>query len=197
MYILRYLTYSKLERLDFLERLVYNGKVRGENPMSVNNEKEFHEIIKDILKIDKFDCLQNELHHGISRYHHCLRVAKGTYVITKKMHMDYERATRAALLHDFFTDEDTALYDVKEKFKIHPDIALKNASKYFLLDPKQANIIASHMFPVCKVKPKYKEAWITSFVDKGVAFYEIYRFKVSLVMGIWILFLFNMLSIQK
>ena len=98
--------------------------------MSVKKEKEFQLIINDILNNNNFSDLQYELHHGISRYHHCLRVAKGTYVITKKMHMDYERATRAALLHDFFTDEDTALYDVKEKFKIHPDIALKNASKF-------------------------------------------------------------------
>ncbi len=165
--------------------------------MSIKKRDEFNHIISDILKIDKFSSLENELHHGISRYHHCIRVAKGTYLITKKMHMDYERATRAALLHDFFTDDDTKAYDVKETFKKHPDIALINAKKYFELDAKQENIIASHMFPVCNVKPHCKEAWITSCVDKVVALYEMYRFKASLVMGAWILFIFNMITIQK
>ena len=165
--------------------------------MSVKKEKEFQLIINDILNNNNFSDLQYELHHGISRYHHCLRVAKGTYLITKKLNMDYERATRAALLHDFFKDVDTVNYSAKETFKIHPDIALENAKKYFDLDYKQENIIASHMFPVCKTLPKFKEAWITSFVDKGVALYEMYRFKASLVMGVWILFIFNIISIQR
>ena len=165
--------------------------------MNTNKENEFLNIINDIINNNNFSDLQNELHHGISRYNHCLRVAKGTYYITKKLNMDYERATRAALLHDFFKDTDTMLYNAKETFKIHPDIALVNAKKYFDLDYKQENIIASHMFPVCKTMPKYKEAWITSFVDKGVALYEMYRYKASLVMGIWIIFIFNIISIQR
>lgn len=165
--------------------------------MGIKKEKEFQLIINDILNNNKFNDLQSELHHGISRYQHCLRVAKGTYVITKKLNMDYERATRAALLHDFYQDADTTKYTTKETFKIHPDIALVNAQKYFDLDYKQENIIASHMFPVCKTLPKCKEAWITSMVDKGVAIYEMYRFKASLVMGIWILFIFNIISIQR
>ena len=165
--------------------------------MSIKKDNEFQNIVSDILSNNNFSDLQYELHHGISRYSHCLRVAKGTYILTKKLNMDYERATRAALLHDFFKDTDTINYTTKETFKVHPDIALENAKKYFDLDYKQENIIASHMFPVCKTMPKYKEAWITSFVDKGVALYEMYRFKASLVMGIWIIFIFNIISIQR
>lgn len=165
--------------------------------MSLKNKNEFNNIIEDILKKEEFSQLKNELHHGVSRYNHCLRVAKGTYVVSKKFHLDYERATRGALLHDFFTDEDTKNYSAKETFKIHPNIALENAKNYFDIDYKQENIIASHMFPVCKVRPKYIESWITSCVDKGVAIYEMYRFKASLVMGAWILFIFNVISIQK
>ncbi len=165
--------------------------------MSIKKANEFQNITNDILNNRIFNDLKDELHHGISRYQHCLRVAKGTYYITKKLNMDYERATRAALLHDFYKDTDTINYTTKETFKIHPDIALENAKKYFDLDYKQENIIASHMFPVCKTMPKYQEAWITSIVDKGVAIYEMYRFKASLVMGIWILFIFNIISIQR
>lgn len=165
--------------------------------MSLKKTYEFEAITKDILNHEKFCSLKEELHHGISRYHHCVRVAKCTYFITKKLNLDYERATRAALLHDFFSSTDVEDLTSCKAFTVHPEIALKNARQYFDLDLKQENIISSHMFPACKAKPKCLEAWVTSCADKGVAFYEIYRFKLSLVMGVWILFLFNMISIQK
>ncbi len=165
--------------------------------MSLTKTSEFNEIINDIINKQEFEALKDELHHGVSRYHHCLRVAKGTYLLTKKFNLDYERATRAALLHDFFTNEDTKEYKAVTTLKIHPDVAVINAKKYFDIDKMQENVIASHMFPICKVKPKYKEAWITSCVDKAVAAYEMYRFKASLVMGVWLIFIFNLIFIQK
>lgn len=165
--------------------------------MSLTKTYEFNEIINDIINTNEFQELQHELHHGISRYHHCVRVAKGTYYLSKKLHLDYERATRAALLHDFFTNKDTKNYTSKETFKVHPALAVINAKKYFDLDERQENLIASHMFPVCKTMPKYTESWITTIVDKAVAAYEMYRFKASLVMGIWIIFIFNMITIQR
>ena len=165
--------------------------------MSLNKTYEFNDIIRDIIDKKEFQQLKDELHHGISRYHHCIRVAKGTYYITKKFNLNYENATKAALLHDFYTNEQMKDFNSKEAFRLHPDLALENAKNLLGLDKLQENIIASHMFPVCKEKPKYIEAWVTSILDKGVAIYEMYRYKASLVMGIWILFIFNIISIQK
>jgi len=165
--------------------------------MSLIETCEFESIINDITNHEKFCELKQELHHGISRYEHSLRVAKMTYKVTKKFHLDYERVTRAALLHDFYTNEQTKEYNIGKTFAVHPNIALINAKKYFDLDKKQQNIIASHMFPVCNTLPKYKESYIVTCMDKMVAFHEMYRYKISLMMGIYLIFLFNMITIQK
>ena len=165
--------------------------------MSLKQTYEFDQIVNDITNHERFLDLKHELHHGISRYEHSLRVAKVTYQISKKLHLDYERATRAALLHDFFTEKEMANFTGKETFKVHPKIALINAKKYFDLDPKQENMIEAHMFPVSNVLPKYKESWIVTCADKAVASHEMYRYKAQMVLGIWLIFLFNVIAIQK
>lgn len=165
--------------------------------MSLIDTYEFNSIINDIANHEEFLKLKEELHHGISRYEHSMRVAKMTYEMTKKLHLDYEKATRAALLHDFFFDCDLADYDAKETLKIHPDYALQNALKYFDVDTKQANMIRSHMYPVYLEKPKYAESWLLTLADKIVAVHEMYRYKAALTIGIWTIFLFNMITIQK
>ncbi len=165
--------------------------------MSLKKTSEFLQIVDDIINNEKFLALKHELHHGISRYEHSMRVAKMTYMMTKKMHLDYERATRAALLHDFFIDKDTECYTTKETFKVHPKIALINAKKYFDIDKKQANMIEAHMFPVSNIIPKYKESWIVTLSDKIVASHEMYRYKAQMAIGIWLIFLFNVIAIQK
>lgn len=165
--------------------------------MSLEKKNEFENIVKDILEINEFKELDNELHHGISRYGHSLRVAKSTYYMAKKLHWDCEKITRAALLHDFFTNNQVENLNVVKTWCRHPELALENAKKYVDLDERQENVIISHMFPSCKVFPKYKESWLVTFVDKGVSFYEMYRFKASLVIGVWTMFLFNMITLQK
>ena len=81
---------------------------------------------------------------------------------------NYQEITRAALLHDFFKSD-----EVKENiFVNHPLKALENAENNFLLDAKQQNIIASHMFPVTKVMPSNIGSWTVTVVDKIVATYE-------------------------
>ncbi len=158
---------------------------------------DFDTIVNDIINHPKFYELKHELHHGISRYEHSLRVAKMTYSVTKKLNLDYERATRAALLHDFYFDNELKNYTTSETFKIHPKFAVINAREYFDIDEKQADMIRTHMFPVCDRIPKYKESYLLGLCDKLVAAHEMYRYKASLVMGIWVIFLFNMITIQK
>ena len=165
--------------------------------MSLKKTYEFNQIVEDILKHEEFLKLQHELHHGISRFEHSVRVAKMAYRMSKKLGMDYERVTRAALLHDFYTDEDTLKYNAKQTLKTHPSIALDNAKKYFDLDKMQENIIEAHMFPLTKKIPAYKESWLVSGADKVVATHEMYRYKAQMALGIWLIFIFNMIAIQK
>ena len=93
--------------------------------MSLKKTYEFNQIVEDILKHEEFLKLQHELHHGISRFEHSVRVAKMAYRMSKKLGMDYERVTRAALLHDFYTDEDTLKYNAKQTLKTRFKIDIK------------------------------------------------------------------------
>ena len=135
------------------------------------NNKEFLNICEDILDLREFNKLKSINHHGITRYNHSLRVAYYTYLITKKLHLNYIEATRAALLHDFFTDEVEDENSLK-KLQKHPFCALENAKKYFDISYLEEDIIVTHMFPVTFRPPKYIESWIVDIVDDGAAIYE-------------------------
>lgn len=165
--------------------------------MTKSQNQEFDLLVKDIINNQNFRELDNELHHGISRFGHSYRVAEGVYKVTKKFHMNYKEATRAALLHDFYFN-----YQLEENGDVknlveHPNMALLNASKYYELSELQKNMIASHMFPLSKVLPKYKESICITIVDKVVALYEQQRYKVGMKLGVYLLFLFNMITLHK
>lgn len=162
--------------------------------MSVNKEIEFNNIVSDILKNDKFITLKYELHHGISRLEHSLHVARTTYRLCKMLHIkDYEDATRAALLHDFYVSDEI----VSNDFVNHPEVACQNAIEHFDINVKQQNIIAAHMFPLSKELPKNLDSWIVSGVDKAVALYECAKYKMPLQLGAICIYLINFLSIQR
>jgi len=135
---------------------------------------EFYRLTRDILTHEEFLKLKGITHHGMTRFHHSLRVAKISYKITKCLCLDYRKTARAALLHDFFL-EDNLVSDTKTKIKtlvMHPEYALANAEEYFSLSDLEKDIITTHMFPVGKKIPKYLESWIVDFVDDAVAVYE-------------------------
>lgn len=166
--------------------------------MSKKSKLEFNGIVEDILYNSEFLMLDNELHHGITRYSHSLRVAKTTYKLCKLFKMkNREATTRAALLHDFYIDSQFGNETSKQKLLLHPKLACQNAKRVFNINKMQENIIESHMFPLKGEVPKYKESWLVSGVDKAVALYEMYRFKIGLLANVWLLFIFNLIIIQK
>lgn len=148
------------------------------------NNLEFLNIIEDILSSSKFIEIKGCIHHGISRYDHCLRVSYYTFLLTKFLKLNYREATRAALLHDFFTDEVKDLNGYKRLVE-HPKKALINSKKYFELSELQEDIIIKHMFPVTIIPPKYLESWIVDIVDDFSAIYErVYSMRIQLVAGV-------------
>lgn len=162
--------------------------------MSINKELEFNNIISDILKNEEFIELRYEIHHGMSRLDHSLSVARLTYNACKSLKMkNYKEVTRAALLHDFFKNDEVESHS----FINHPAVALKNAKRNFELSNLQENIIASHMFPVAKVMPKCKESLIVSTADKIVAVKECAKYKIPLTIGATFLFFINFAIIQR
>lgn len=160
--------------------------------MTIKREIEFNKIVSDILKNEDFIKINKEIHHGISRMDHSLNVAKTSFTISKTLNLrNYQDITRASLLHDFFLKEQIT----KNSLINHPDIALINAKKNFKINELEENIIVSHMFPIAKTLPKYKESYLVSFSDKIVATYECIRFKFSLKLGTILIFMVNFLSL--
>lgn len=158
-----------------------------------SNDISFEDIADSIINTKKFNELKNEVHHGLTRYIHVMRVSKFTYKITKLLKMDYVSATRAALLHDYFTSKDVEKYSGLEKWNIHPNIAYENAKEEFNLNKKEHNAIVSHMFPLGKSVPKYKESWTLNIIDKSVSTYEQYKYNWKNAFSVYILFIINMI----
>ena len=147
--------------------------MNGDN-LNKNIEKctEVNEILSDILSNETVKQMHNYIQHGeISCYTHCYYVAYYTYLICKKLKLDYKSAVRGAMLHDLFLYDwhTTSPADINEKGVhawAHPRIALKNASKIFNLNDTEKDIIRNHMWPVTLKFPKTKEAFIVSCMDK-------------------------------
>ena len=119
------------------------------------DKRSFQDIINDILSNKKFNKLSNDEHHGITRYEHSIRVAKYSFLISKKFGLKNVREiTRAAL---------------------------NNSLNYYNLNNMQKDIIVNHMFLVTKTPSKYKESYLVSSVDKVVGLYEMLRYKIPFI----------------
>ncbi len=160
--------------------------------MTIKRNIEFYQIIEDIIKNKKFINLKEDMHHGITRLDHSLSVAKTAYFLSTKLKMkNYVDVTRAALLHDFYNNEDL---NGKAIIIKHPQVAALNATKIFNINDIQINAIKAHMFPLGVVLPKYKESWLVNIADKFVATYECIKYKLPLKMGTISIFLLNFLG---
>lgn len=141
----------------------------------INNNNDFNKIIHDIKNNKTVLQMSNYRQHANTTcYEHCLYVAYYTYLVCKKLNLDYISATRAAMLHDLF------LYDWRQRLNgrkglhafTHPHTALKNASKLFKLNDIEKDVIVKHMWPVTPAFPLYIESFIVTFADKYSAVKE-------------------------
>lgn len=140
---------------------------------------EYMECVKDILCSDIFKKLDGFVQHGTtSTMEHSIDVSYTTYLVCKKLKLDYKSAARAALLHDFY------LYDwhrpVKETGAFfhgftHPYKAAKNARKYFGITDAEADMIKTHMFPLTPIPPLSKEGWVLTMADKSASVNEVIK----------------------
>ena len=145
----------------------------------MNKNKEYWQLTKDIEEIPEFQKLKEETHHLLcSRYDHCQTVAVWSFRIAKLFKLDVRSTTRAALVHDWFYDYDEKHVSTLVK---HPQMAYTIAREYIGLNEKEQNIIQSHMWPLGKTLPKYKESWLVTTIDKIVSLGEYgYKFKTTI-----------------
>lgn len=140
--------------------------------MTKQDINEFYNLVDEYINHPKVLEMKEYTHHGIRRYDHCFRVAYHTYKITKYLHLNYQSATKAAMLHDFYTDELDEEKSKIKRYRIHPKIAAQNAKKYFKITDMEEDIIVRHMFPVTFTPPRYLESWIVDLVDDFASVYE-------------------------
>lgn len=143
--------------------------------------EEFFSIINDLVQNAKVQEMKVYNQHAhTSCYKHCMQVAYYTYIVCKKLNLDYISATRGAMLHDLFL-YDWHNYIRKDKSWngqhafIHPKIALKNATEIFKLNNIEKDVIVNHMWPVTIKIPHYKETIVVTFADKYSACVETFH----------------------
>lgn len=145
---------------------------------------QYETIVDHILNDEEFNKLSCSCHHGTTRLEHSFKVSYYSYVISKKLGLDYKAAAKAGLLHDFFlTPNDKNFKESTKSLFSHAKIAANNADEHFGISDKEKNIIETHMFPL-NIKPsKFAEGWVISMVDKGVGINEFrVRFKYATVL---------------
>ena len=153
----------------------------------INEDKEFEELIIDIISNKTVQQMKNyRQHYDTNCFDHCYMAAYYCYKICKKLKLDYKSATRAAMLHDLF------LYDWRERQPdrkglhafTHGKTACDNACKLFELNNKEKDIILKHMWPVTLSIPKSIEGFILTLVDKYCAISESFEVLKSRVTNI-------------
>lgn len=139
---------------------------------------EFKECIRDLIKNESICSMENLRQHGnITCLEHSIYVSYTSYLICRRLELDYRSAARGGLLHDFFlydwhlTKPDKGLHGFT-----HPYAALENAKKLFYLNDLEKDIIVKHMWPLTVELPKYRETFIVALADKYCALVEIIRF---------------------
>lgn len=172
---------------------LYNSYISSYK-MDTPQWREFLEIAGDIYYRPELQGLEKfEQHFKINRLQHIRSVSYLSFLASKKLKLNVKETCRGALMHDLF------YYDWREKDKSHrlhgyrhPGFALKNAYELVgTLTPIEKNIIQRHMWPLTPTPPKYREAFVVSFMDKYCAtielvysFSESYRNKFHEITGI-------------
>ena len=117
-------------------------------------------------------------HGDVTVYEHSVAVALMCLRLAALLHLrtNTRSLVRGALLHDYF------LYDWHVKVKgrplhgfWHARWAMANAQRDFGLNPIERNMILSHMFPMNRTLPRYRESVLLCTADKICATRETVR----------------------
>ncbi|QNU67909.1 HD family phosphohydrolase [Ruminiclostridium herbifermentans] len=143
--------------------------------------EEYKSCICELTENTKINLMDNFIQHSnVTCLEHSIYVSYISFLVCKRLKLDYSSAARGGLLHDFF------LYDwhkAKQERGLHgfthPYTALKNANENFNLNDLEKDIIVKHMWPLTIRLPKYKESFVVAFVDKYCALMEILKIGFS------------------
>lgn len=162
-----------------LERLFYDIKSGTEEEKTL-----YKSVIVNVLENKEVVKLIDVKHHkNTNRLMHCLHVSYRCFLVSYRHQMDYVSAAIGGLLHDFCLDNKGEY--IKKTFEdiwcfYHPQEALKNTEKYFVITDVAKDMISKHMFPVALSIPKYKETYLIAYWDKHYAIRELFTKKINM-----------------
>lgn len=138
------------------------------------------EYIFNVRDVLSSPCIQRlggfDQHMGTSRLSHSISVSYKSFLLARFLGWDFRAAARAGLMHDmFYYNFKETHYSAKEHCRLHPQIALANARQNFALSQVESDIIQKHMWLATWTLPKYKEAYLVTFVDKYCATTEFFK----------------------
>ncbi len=139
---------------------------------------EYLPLVRDLLAHPDVQSMRALPQHakGFSCFHHSLLVSYLSFLACRKLGLDARSAARGGLLHDLY------LYNWQDKSTHpwschafgHPRTALENARARFPVNPTEADIILTHMFPLTITRPyRCLESLVVSTADKVCAVAEL------------------------
>ena len=141
---------------------------------------EYLPFVEDLLAHPDVCAMRQLPQHakGFSCFHHSLLVSYLSFRLCRALGLDMRSAARGGLLHDLYLynwqDKSTHPH-VNHAFD-HPLVALENAQARFPLNPTEADIIATHMFPLAITRPHHcLESVVVGAMDKLCAVAELLR----------------------
>ncbi|MBQ9902071.1 MAG: HD family phosphohydrolase [Clostridia bacterium] len=145
--------------------------------ISKKDRSAVRESLTGIIETPQAQSMKTFIQHGhITTYTHVMNVVCMSCLVDERLHAHCDKRSliRGAFLHDFYLYDwhDPTSNDGLHGFK-HPVRALNKAEALFRLNPKERNIIVSHMWPMTLTRiPKCREAAIVCLSDKLCALYE-------------------------
>ncbi len=139
--------------------------------MKWEEDKEYIEIIKDILYTPQVQLLKQYVqHYNSNRLKHSIDVSYLSYKIAIKLKLNYKSVARAGLLHDlFYYDWRDTKFELGTHAFIHSRVAIRNAKKITNLSDMEKDIILKHMWGLTIWTPHFKETILVDLIDDWIA----------------------------
>lgn len=176
---------KKVLDIKHYEKDTFDPKILDQMETNDEYKQALCEHAGDILASEQFLRLKEFIQHGnVTVYEHCIHVALCAIRLNRVLYANSKERelVRGALLHDYFlydwhnADAPGNIHPKLHGF-YHPGIALKNATRDFVLSEREKDIIHKHMWPLTINPPRCREAWLVCLADKYASTLETLKLK--------------------
>lgn len=133
-------------------------------------------LIADLDRTGRLALARAAIQHGSTTvFAHCVKVACFSLFLANKLHIPVNtHALLRGCPHPRLLPVRLARKERRTPLpRVHPPShSAENAQEDFMLTPVEKDIIARHMFPLCPIPPRCREAWLVCAADKYCALLE-------------------------